>query len=224
MPTYLSEDTIQSNERILSLQGLSESEVMERRTNGEGNMAALKTSRFYLQIVRENVFTSINTILFVLGITLIMLGQTSDALVSVSVVLINVLVSVVQEIRAKRTLDRIALLTRPQAVVMRDGQQRMIDPGEIVVGDLLVVRPGDQILVDGPIVDDGRLEVDESLLTGESDPISKHMGDWLYSGSFCVSGSAYYRAEKVGSTVAVQRFDATRTGGSVPDRAWTLQY
>jgi len=157
MPTYLSEDTIQSNERILSLQGLSESEVMERRTNGEGNMAALKTSRSYLQIVRENVFTSINTILFVLGITLIMLGQTSDALVSVSVFLINVLVSVVQEIRAKRTLDRIALLTRPQAVVMRDGQQRMIDPGEIVVSELLVVRPGDQILVDGPIVDDGRL-------------------------------------------------------------------
>jgi cation-transporting P-type ATPase E len=208
MPTYISEHITQSNARILSLRGLSESEVMKRRANGEGNRAALKTSRSYLQIVRENVFTSINTILFVLGITLIMLGQISDALVSVSVVFVNVLVSVVQEIRAKRTLDSIALLTRPQAVVMREGQERMIDPGEIVVGDLLVVRPGDQILVDGPIVDDSRLEVDESLLTGESDPISKHLGDWLYSGSFCVSGSAYYRAEKVGSASVANQFTA----------------
>jgi len=108
MPTYLSEQSTQSNARILSLQGLSASEVIERRINGNGNMAPQKISRSYLQIVRENVFTSINTILFVLGITLIMLGQISDALVSVSVVFLNVLVSIVQEIRAKRTLDRIA--------------------------------------------------------------------------------------------------------------------
>jgi cation-transporting ATPase E len=181
---------------------------MERRANGQGNRAPLKTSRSYLQIVRENVFTTVNTILFVLGIVLIILGQTSDALVSVSVVFINVLVGVVQELRAKRTLDRIALLTRPQVVAIRAGREQLIDPGEIVAGDLLVVRPGDQIVVDGPVVGDSRLEVDESLLTGEADPVSKRAGDWLYSGSFCLSGSAYYLAEKVGAASVANQLTA----------------
>lgn len=208
MLTSLSEQATQSNVRLGGLQGLSASEVMERRTNGQGNKAPQKTSRSYLQILRENVFTPINTILFVLGIVLILLGQTSDALVSVSVVFINVLVSVVQEIRAKRTLDRIALLTRPQAVAMREGHEQFIDPSEIVVGDLLVVRPGDQIVVDGPVVGDSRLEVDESLLTGEADPVSKRTGDWLYSGSFCLSGSACYQAEKVGAESVANQLTA----------------
>jgi cation-transporting ATPase E len=198
MSISLSEQSTQSNSHIQSFQGLSESEVLERRSSGKGNVAPLKTSRSYLQIIRANVFTTVNTILFVLGITLIILGQTSDALVSVSVVFFNVLVSVVQELRAKHTLDHIALLTRPQATAVREGQEQLIDPGEIVVGDLLMVRPGDQIVVDGPVVGDGRLEVDESQLTGESNPISKHTGDVLYSGSFCLSGIAYYQAEKVG--------------------------
>jgi len=104
----------------------------------------------------------------------------------------------VQEIRAKRVLDRIALLTRPKATVMRKEQESLVDPGEIVIDDILVVRPGDQIVVDGPMVSDGHLEVDESLLSGESDLIPKRLGDHLYSGSFCVSGSACYRAEQVG--------------------------
>jgi cation-transporting P-type ATPase E len=108
MPISLSEQITQSSARSGSIQGLSASEVMERRANSQGNRATLKTSRSSLQIVRENVFTTVNTILFVLGIVLIILGQTSDALVSVSVVFINVLVGVVQELRAKRTLDRIA--------------------------------------------------------------------------------------------------------------------
>ena len=81
---------------------------------------------------------------------------------------------------------------------MRKGQERIVDPGEIVIDDILVVRPGDQIVVDGPMVSDGHLEVDESLLSGESDLIPKRLGDHLYSGSFCVSGSACYRAEQVG--------------------------
>jgi cation-transporting P-type ATPase E len=77
-----------------------------------------------------------------------------------------------------------------------------------VAGDLLVIRPGDQILVDGPVVGDGRLEVDESLLTGEADPVSKRAGDWLYSGSFCLSGSAYYQAEKVGTASVANQLTA----------------
>lgn len=208
MTTYISEQKIYSTEHSLMLEGLSEREVETRRANGQGNVAPLKTSRSYTQIVRENVFTHVNTILFVLGIVLIILGQTSDALVSVSVVFFNVLVSVVQEIHAKRTLDRIALLTRPQTVAIRPGQERLIDPGEIVADDLLMVRPGDQIVVDGPVVGDSRLEVDESLLTGEADPVSKRAGDWLYSGSFCLSGSAYYQAEKVGAASVANQLTA----------------
>ena len=187
--------------------GLSEREVAERRARGQGNTVALPSSRSYAQILRENVFTLINTVLFGLGIALVLLGRVSDAVVSVVVVLINVLVSVVQEVRAKRTLDRIALLTRPTATVIRDGQARAIDPGELVVGDVLLVHPGDQIVVDGQVLD-GRIDCDESLLTGESDLMAKQAGDPVYSGSFCVTGSAYYEAQQVGAASLAQQLTA----------------
>jgi len=182
----------------IRLQGLSEIEVAAQLSKGLGNSTPVQVSRSYFQIVHENVFNSINTILFILGIALVLLGQVSDALVAVGVVLVNVLVSVMQEVHAKQTLERIVLLTRPSATVIRDGQERQVDPGEIVVGDLLIVRPGDQIVVDGPVVGENTMQADESLLTGESDLVPKRAGDTVYSGSFCVTGSAYYQAEKVG--------------------------
>ncbi len=183
----------------LPLSGLSEKEVSVRRAQGLGNEMPIKTSRSYAQIVRENIFNPLNTLLYVLGITLILVGKVSDALISVGVVVLNVTVSVIQEVRAKRTLDQISLLTRPKTTVIRAGQQQSIDPGDIVVGDVLVVGPGDQIVVDGPILSTDRLDVDESLLTGESDLVEKRSGDLVYSGSFCVSGRAFYQAEKVGT-------------------------
>jgi cation-transporting ATPase E len=179
-------------------EGLSSSEVNERVSKGLVNKALNHTSRSYWQILRENVFTFINNALFLLGFVLILLGRTSDALVSVGVILINTLVSVVQEIRAKHTLDKIALLTRPTAMVKRDGQLVQLDPSQVVQDDVLYVQPGDQVLVDGPFLGDGQIEMDESLLTGESDPVRKKVGDLLYSGSFVVSGSGYYQAQKVG--------------------------
>jgi len=182
---------------ISNLQGLSAAEAAERRARGLGNNIQLKTSRSYVEILRENVFTFINNILFALGAALILLGRSSDALVSVGIILINVLVSVVQEVRAKRTLDKIALLTRPMASVLRAGKEETVDPSLIVVGDILVLHPGDQIVVDGEIRQ-GELEVDESLLTGESDLIPKSIGDQILSGSFCVTGSGYYEATRVG--------------------------
>ncbi len=143
------------------------------------------------------MLTTVNIILFSIGFALVLVGQYLDALVSVGVISFNLVISLIQEIRAKRTLDRIALLTRPQATVVRDGREQQLDPGEIVVDDVLVVHPGDQIVVDGPITS-GRVEVDESLLTGESDLVAKHEGDRLYSGTFCVAGQACYRAENMG--------------------------
>src|SRR5579884_1486459 len=182
-----------------AVQGLSEREAAERRKRGRGNAFPLKSSRSYWQIIWENLFVSVNIIMFALGLALILLGQVSDALISVGVAFFNVVVATVQEIRARRLLDRISLLTRPRATVIRDGQERLVDPAELVVGDLLLVHPGDQIVVDGPLVSDDRLEMDESLLSGESEPVPKRKGDWLYSGSFCMSGSARYQAEKVGN-------------------------
>jgi cation-transporting ATPase E len=147
-----------------TLPGLTSQQVLERRARGLGHHAPARTSRSYAEIFRENVFTFINNVLFILGIVLVILGKVSDAVITVGIILINVLVSVIQEIRAKRTLDRIALLTRPTATVVRDGIEQTIDPDEIVVGDTLLVRAGDQIVVDGAVLE-GILEADESLLT-----------------------------------------------------------
>ena len=181
------------------LAGLTDEEAVARRARGEGNVAPPATGRSYWQILRENLFTFINITLFGLGFALALLGRWLDAIVSTCVILTNVVVSVVQEVRAKRTLDKIALLTRPQVTLIRSGEEREASPDEIVIGDILKVGPGDQIVVDGKVVGAGRMSVDESQLTGESNLIEKKVGDPVYSGSFCVSGSAYYVTEKVGT-------------------------
>jgi cation-transporting ATPase E len=157
------------------------------------------TSRSYVQILRQNAFTFINNILFIIAIALIVMGRLDDAAVTGGVMLLNVVVGVVQEGRAKRQLDQIALLTRPKATVIRDGIEKSIDPGELVIGDVLVVGPGDQVVVDGEMVGEGRIDVDESQLTGESDLIPKRVGDQIFSGSFCVNGKAMFLARKVGA-------------------------
>jgi cation-transporting ATPase E len=189
-------------------EGLSHHEAAARRAAGQGNDTPIQTSRTYWDIFRDNLFTFINGVYFFLSLVLIALGRASDVLVLACVILLNVVINVVQEIRAKRKLDKIALVTRPKASVIREGQERDIDPAEIVVGDVLVVRPGDQIVVDGPIIGAGEIRVDESLLTGESDLIPKQAGDPVYSGSFCVSGSACYQAEKVGAASLANRMTA----------------
>ena len=190
------------------LQGLSDREAASRRAAGQGNDLSLQTGRTYWDILRDNLFTFINGVYFFLSLVLIALGRASDVLVLASVVLLNVVINVIQEIRAKKKLDKIALITRPKASVIRSAQERSIDPAEIVVGDLLVVRPGDQVVVDGVMVDESDVKVDESLLTGESDLIPKQVGDPVYSGSFCVSGTGCYQAEKVGAESLVSKMTA----------------
>src|SRR5215467_5087395 len=198
-------------------QGLTADEVAERRAQGLGSIPPPATSRSSAQILRENVVTTINMILFSIGFALVLVGQYLDALVSVGVISFNLVISLIQEIRAKHTLDRIALLTRPKATVVRDGKEQQLDPGDIVMDDVLLVSPGDQIVVDGPIIGEGHVEVDESLLTGESDPVTKQEGDRLYSGTFCLTGQACYRAEHVG----VQSVAGALTAGA---RAYRANY
>ena len=180
------------------LQGLSQPEVAERRARGLGNNVKLQTTRTYPQILKDNVFTFLNFVPTVIGIVMISLGLYADAITSVGVVFLNTVVGLFQEIRAKRKLDQIVVLTRPKATVVREGKEQEIDPAEIVVGDILVVKTGDQIVVDGQVVGAGKIEVDESLLTGESDAVAKSEGAEVFSGSFCLTGKGYYVAQKVG--------------------------
>jgi len=190
------------------LAGLSEAEVELRRGRGEGNVVPLDSSRSYRRILFQNAFSFINTLLFAIVILLLVLGLVGDALLTASLVVANVVVGVIQEARAKRQLDRIALLTRPSASVIRDGREHTIDPAAIVRDDLLVVGPGEQILVDGRVVEAHEMTVDESLLTGESDLIPKRVGDTVHSGSFCMAGSGIYEAQLVGAESVAQRITA----------------
>lgn len=184
--------------------GLTAAEVARRRAAGQGNPPARPTTRSYFQILRENVFTFVNNVLFGLGIALVLVGRPLDALVSVGVVVLNTLVSVVQEVRAKRTLDRIALLTRAKAAVVRDGQRVEVTPEELVLGDLLQLALGDQVVLDGRVLD-GQLEMDESLITGESEPVAKKPGDLVYSGTFCAAGNGFYEATAIGEASLANR-------------------
>ncbi len=194
----------------LPVQGLTENEVRERRERGEGNDAGIQPSRSYGSIARTNLFTLFNNILFTLGVALIVLGRFSDAFTSVGLGLINALISTVQEARAKRQLDRISLVSTPKVAVVREGREREVAPAELVRGDVVRVGAGDQIAVDGVMVGDGVLEeVDESLLTGESDLIRKQAGDRLFSGSFCVTGSGSFEADKVGTASFANQLTAT---------------
>ena len=190
------------------IDGLSEKEVVARRERGQGNNVNFQSSRSYADIIRANVFTFINLVLFGIGAVLVVLGLYSDAFASVGIAFWNTVIGIAQELRAKRALDKIALLTRPKATVMREGQSITVDPNMIVVGDILLVKAGDQIVVDGKVVSESRVDVDESLLTGESDLIPKHKGDQVLSGTFCVNGSAYYEAQMVGEQSVASKLTA----------------
>ncbi|MCW5714664.1 MAG: HAD-IC family P-type ATPase [Bauldia sp.] len=178
--------------------GLSEAEATSRRARGEGNDATIGPSRTYLAIVRSNLFSFFNNILFAIGIALIALGRLNDAITSVGLGMLIAVIGTVQEFRARRQLDRIAILNRPEVRVMRDGRERPAAPAEIVLGDIIRLKAGDQVVADGVLVGTGAVELDESLLTGEATAVARSPGDQILSGSVCVSGSGAYRADKVG--------------------------
>jgi cation-transporting ATPase E len=188
-------------------QGLSQAQVQARKAQGQSNRVRFQSGRSYLQIVRQNAFTFINSVLFCISAVLIAMGRSGDGLVTAGLVLFNVVIGVYQQARARYKLERIVLLSRPRATVLREGVQQQIDPDEIVLGDTLIAYPGDQILVDGRVVS-GRAEIDESLLTGESERLVKDTGSSLYSGSFCVSGELRYLAEKVGEQSLIHQMTA----------------
>jgi cation-transporting ATPase E len=188
--------------------GLTGAEVEERRAQGLVNAAPLQASRSYARIVFDNAFNPINVSLFVISAVLLSLGLVGDAVLTAGLVLGNVVVGVFQESRAKRQLDRIALMTRPMATVVRDGAESVIDPDEIVQGDLIRIRAGDQVQVDGPVLQATGLSLDEALLTGEADLVRKQAGDDLHSGTFCMTGEGSQLAETIGAATVSYKITA----------------
>ncbi|MFD7842557.1 HAD-IC family P-type ATPase [Nocardia sp. NPDC059764] len=177
--------------------GLTSAEVAQRRRDGLTNDVPERASRSVKEIVRANVFTRINAILGVLFILVLATGSIIDGMFGLLIVA-NSAVGIIQEIRAKNTLDKLAIVGQAKPVVRRDGQATAVTPQEVVLDDIIELGPGDQIVVDGEVIETELLEVDESLLTGEADPIDKTRGAQIMSGSFVVSGSGAYRATKVG--------------------------
>ncbi|MCP4196858.1 MAG: HAD-IC family P-type ATPase [Proteobacteria bacterium] len=180
------------------MQGLTSQQVEERRKSGLGNDIKLKSSRSYWDIIKTNVFHPVNIVLYVIGFSMLAVGDTRSAVMVVGLVVFNAVVGIIQEVRSKHKLDEIALLARAKVAVIRDGGEQTIGPEELVQSDLLVIRAGDQIPVDGTIVGDGKIEVDESALTGESDLIPKKSEDEVLSGSFCITGETLVEATRVG--------------------------
>jgi cation-transporting P-type ATPase E len=180
-----------------TLRGLTAAEVAERIARGDVNDVPAAPTRTVSQIVRANVFTRFNALLGGMLAIILVVGPVQDALFGF-VLVANALIGIVQELRAKRTLDRLTVLTAPKARAMRDGQERELAVGEVVLDDVLTLRAGDQIVVDGEVLAASGLEVDESLITGESDPVVKTERERVLSGSFVAAGSGTYRATRVG--------------------------
>jgi cation-transporting P-type ATPase E len=187
--------------------GLSSAQVAERRARGLTNAGGEHTSRSVAHILRANILTRFNLILGVLLAVILAVGQPQDALFGV-VLVANALIGIGQELRAKRTLDRLAVLTAPRVRVIRDGAPRDIAVAELVADDLVGLRAGDQLAADGVVRDSAGLQADESLLTGESEPVDKQAGDQLLSGSFVAAGSGDYQATGVGAEAYARKLAA----------------
>ncbi|HEX5096539.1 MAG TPA: HAD-IC family P-type ATPase [Acidimicrobiia bacterium] len=184
--------------------GLTAAEVAERVARGDVNTADERTSRPLSEIIRANVFTRFNAILGTMLVLIIIVGPFQDALFGV-VLVANTLIGIVQEWRAKRTLDRLAVLNAPQARVVRDGQVTEIAVDGVVLDDLLELRTGDQVPADGRVVEEDGLEIDESLLTGESEPVAKDADDEVLSGSIVVAGRGRCEVTRVGADSYARR-------------------
>ncbi|MGB3896796.1 HAD-IC family P-type ATPase [Mycolicibacter sinensis] len=178
--------------------GLTDDEVAQRVAQGQTNDIPVRAARSVREIIRANVFTRINAILGVLLAIVATTGSLINGLFGLLIVF-NSVIGMVQEIRAKQTLDKLAIVGQAKPLVRRQSGTAELPAREVVLGDVIELGPGDQIVVDGEIVEVSDLEVDESLLTGEADPVGKSIGDQVMSGSFVISGSGAYRATRVGS-------------------------
>jgi cation-transporting ATPase E len=177
--------------------GLTDAEVAQRVAEGKTNDVPTRAARSVSDIVRANVFTRINAILGVLLVIVLCTGSVINGLFGL-LIIANSAIGIIQELRAKQTLDKLAIVGQAKPLVRRQSGTTALLPSEVVLDDIIEIGPGDQIVVDGEVLEENNLEIDESLLTGEADSIVKDVGENVMSGSFVVAGSAAYRAAKVG--------------------------
>ena len=176
--------------------GLTSQQVQEHHLHGWTNKAVEPPSKSTKEIIHENVFTYFNLIFVVLAVLLCLVGSFRD-LTFLPVIIANTLIGIIQEIRAKQVLDKLTMLNAPKALVVRDGKKSMINAEDLVLDDIVIFKAGDQVCADAEVCA-GEVQVNESLLTGESDEITKRSGSKLMSGSFIVSGQCHARLDKVG--------------------------
>ena len=190
--------------------GLSSREVEDRIQRGLDNVQVNSSTRTVKEIVKENVFTYFNLIFTVLGVLLVIVGSFKD-LSFMLIVLANTVIGIAQEIRSKQTLDKLKLLKMPKSHVVRDGREKEVAVEKLVLDDIIILRAGSQIPADAQVVE-GSVQVNEALITGESDEITKPAGAGLLSGSFVVSGECLARLTAVGrdSYISKLTLEATK--------------
>lgn len=183
--------------------GLTAQQVQEHRMHGWTNQPVDPPSKTTKEIIRENVFTYFNLIFLVLAVLLCLVGSFRD-LTFLPVIVLNTLIGIIQETRAKKVLDNLTMLNAPHAMVIRDGKKSQINAEDLVVDDIVIFEAGNQVCADAEVCA-GEVQVNESLLTGESDEVTKRKGDQLMSGSFIVSGQCHARLDKVGADSYISR-------------------
>ena len=186
-----------AEQKISPDQGLSEEQVQQRIDAGQHNLPLKPLTRSISQIIKVNTFTLFNLVNVVLGALIITTGSYKN-LLFLGVAIINTAIGTIQEIQAKRQIDKMSILAATRATVIRNGQVEKVELEQLVMDDMVILKRGDQIPVDGTVVATNGLESDESPLTGESRPIAKKGGDTLLSGAFVVSGQATMQVTAVG--------------------------
>ena len=192
--------------RGVPIMGLTSEEVRERINNGQTNHTDISTQKTVGQIVKSNLLTYFNLIFLILTVLLCIVGSFRN-LTFLPVIIGNTVIGIFQELRAKKTLDKMSMLNAPHSIVVRDGEQQQIQSEELVKDDIIILSAGNQICADATVLS-GSISVNEALLTGESDEIKKKSGDGLMSGSFVVSGQCYAKLDKVGNESYISQLTA----------------
>lgn len=180
-----------------TITGLTEQEVKQKQEAGQGQAMPQSITKTTTQIFKENIFTLFNLLNFIIAVMLFAVGAYSN-MVFIAIILINIAVGIIQECKAKKLVDNLSILNRPHIKVLRDGEEKTVELSEIVSDDILALESGQQICNDAEVIWD-MIEVNESLLTGESDAVVKEEGGELYSGSSVISGKCYAKVTHVGS-------------------------
>lgn len=192
--------------RGVPIMGLTSEEVRVRIDNGQTNHTDISTQKTVGQIVKSNLLTYFNLIFLILTVLLCIVGSFRN-LTFLPVIIGNTVIGIFQELRAKKTLDKMSMLNAPHSIVVRDGEQQQIQSEELVKDDIIILSAGNQICADATVLS-GSISVNEALLTGESDEIKKKSGDRLMSGSFVVSGQCYAKLDKVGNESYISQLTA----------------